>query len=114
MGFVPLVCIVLVAGCPVAQVPECLIDGDCAEGEECVNGLCEESSSPVEKTFHETQFTENLDDPNYQGTQNCLTCHSNHAADIMDSAHWNWSGAVDDIAGLDEEIHGKIDLVNDY
>ncbi len=92
---------------------ECETDADCAEGEECVNSVCEEGNGPTEKTFHEIQF-ESLGDPNYQGTQDCLTCHSNHGADIMESAHWNWGGAVDNIAGLEGEIHGKVDLVNDY
>jgi len=73
-----------------------------------------EPPEPTEKTFHEAQFTDNLGDPDYQGTQTCLTCHSEHATDIMQTAHWNWDGAVDDIAGLEGQNHGKVDLINDY
>lgn len=114
MSFVPLACIVLVAGCPMPPVAECMTDEDCEEGQVCNDGVCEEGTCPTEKTFHEIQITENLGEPNYQGTQNCLTCHASHGADIMESAHWNWSGVVKNIAGLDGEVHGKVDLINDY
>ena len=94
---------------------ECLEDADCADGEVCsTDHECVAAPEPPEKPLHETLFTENFDDPSYKGTEDCLTCHSNHAADIMETAHWNWSGAVDDIAGLEGEDHGKVDLVNDY
>ncbi len=63
---------------------------------------------------HETLFTENLGNPDYQGTQTCLTCHSDHATDIMETAHWNWGGAVANVAGLEGEIHGKVDFINNY
>ena len=135
MGFVPLGCIVLVAGCPVTPIPECVSDADCAEGQVCENGVCTDAPGPEcemdadcaegqvcedgvcveapEEPPHKTLF-DSLGDPNYQGTQTCLTCHSNHAADIMETAHWNWSGVVDNVEGLEEQTHGKVDLINDY
>ena len=33
-------CLLLVVGCPSQTVPECTGDGDCGEGQECVNGVC--------------------------------------------------------------------------
>ena len=155
MGFVPLVCMVLVAGCATTQPPECETDADCAEGQVCENGRCVDAPVPECETdadcaegqvcedgvcadapviecetdadCAEGQVCEDgvcVDAPeeplhkalitDYQGTQTCLTCHADHAADIMETAHWNWSGAVDDIAGLEGEDHGKVDLVNDY
>ncbi len=92
---------------------------DLCEGVECEDGLeCNPDTGECEggagAPQHQTLFTDNLDDPNYQGTQTCLTCHANHAADIMESAHWNWSGAVDNIEGLEDQTHGKVDLINDY
>ena len=136
VGMVPLLCIVLVTGCPVVPAPECVTDVDCGDGQVCENGVCTTAPGPecevdadctegevcedgvcVEGTaepLHKTLFTTNLGDPDYQGTQTCLTCHSNHATDIMEGAHWNWSGVVDDIEGLEGQTHGKVDLINDY
>ena len=68
----------------------------------------------AEKPVHETRFTESFDDPNYRGTQDCLTCHADRAEDIMETGHWKWSGALANVAGLEGEIHGKVDLINDY
>ena len=68
----------------------------------------------IDRPAHETRFIESFDDPNYKGTESCLTCHSDRAEDIMETAHWNWSGSVTNIEGLEGEVHGKIDLINDY
>ncbi len=84
---------------------------ECPEGQVCEDGVCVESP---EQPRHQTLFAENLDDPNYQGTQTCLTCHADHAADIMETGHWNWAGSVNNIAGLEGQTHGKFDLINDY
>ena len=135
MGVVPLACIVLVAGCPIPQVPECVSDADCPEGQVCENGVC--TDAPVPECAEDADCAEgqvceegvcvegpedppnkilfeSIGEPDYQGTQTCLTCHSNHAANIMETGHWNWSGAVDNIAGLEDQTHGKVDLINDY
>jgi len=104
----------LVTGCafiPVTPDAECDGDTGCAEGQVCEDGVCVEAS---EEPLHKTLFTDTLGDPNYQGTQTCLTCHSDHAADLMETSHWNWNGVVDSIAGLDDQTHGKVDLINDY
>ncbi len=111
MGIVPIVSIMLLAGCPGTPVPECVTDADCTDGQVCEDGVCVEGP---EDPLHKTLFTDNLGDPNYQGTQTCLTCHANHAANIMETGHWNWDGVVDNIAGLAAQAHGKVDLINDY
>ncbi|MCP4593081.1 MAG: hypothetical protein GY842_20290 [bacterium] len=131
MGFMPIVCMMLMAGCEAIQPPECATDADCAEGQVCTSGVCTDAPGPEcvedadcaegqvcdddgvcveapEEPLHKTLITD------YQGTQTCLTCHSEHATDIMQTGHWNWGGAVDNIAGLEGEDHGKVDLINDY
>jgi hypothetical protein len=90
---------------------ECLVDEDCGEGEVCTDGECVAEGGGVQ---HEQLFTSTFEDPNYKGTGDCLTCHSNHAQDILQTAHWNWSGPVTNVAGLEGEYHGKIDFINDY
>jgi len=89
--------------CTDAPVLDCDTNADCAEGQVCEDGVCVEAPQD-----HKTLITD------YQGTQTCLACHAGHATDIMQTAHWNWSGAVDDIAGLEGENHGKVDFVNNY
>ena len=41
-----------------------------------------------------------------------MICHSDHARDIIESAHWNWAGEVTNIEGLEGTTHGKKDLIN--
>ena len=130
LGLVPLLCMVLVTGCPVPPVLECTGDADCAQGQVCENGVCVDAPTPecetdadctagqmcvdgacVEGTpgpLHKTFISD------YEGTQTCLVCHSEDAAHVMESGHWNWSGVVDDIAGLEGQTHGKVDLLNNY
>jgi hypothetical protein len=91
--------------CVEAPPAGCETDADCAEGQVCEDGACVDAP---EEPLHKTLITE------YEGTQTCLTCHADHAADIMETAHWNWSGVVDNIAGLEDQTHGKVDLINDY
>jgi hypothetical protein len=32
----------------------------------------------------------------------------------METGHWNWAGVVNNIAGIEGQTHGKVDLINDY
>ena len=74
-----------------------------------------EEDEETAKSLHERIFVDVLGVSEYQGTaSSCLICHSDHARDILDTAHWNWQGAVDNIAGLEGEQHGKQDLMNSY
>ena len=69
--------------------------------------------SETEKTFHEKIFTEVLGKTTYENTaDSCLVCHSNHAEDLLKTAHWNWEGTVTNIAGFENTTHGKRDLIN--
>ena len=75
----------------------------------------EDQEEEPAKSLHEKIFVDVLGVSEYQGTaSSCLICHSDHARDILDTAHWNWQGAADNIAGLEGEQHGKQDLMNSY
>jgi hypothetical protein len=67
----------------------------------------------AEKTLHEKIFVDILGQTEFDGiASSCLICHSNHARDILETAHWNWQGPVTNIEGLEGELHGKRDLLN--
>ena len=69
--------------------------------------------TPTEKTLHESIFVDVLGKTAYEGTaSSCLICHSDHARDILESAHWTWEGEVTNIEGFEGETHGKKDLLN--
>lgn len=106
-----------VAGCPGFPCPTCP-EPNCVDCPEPNCPDCPEPNTPEpnapEKALHERIFTEILDNPDYNGTQTCLNCHSDHALDILETAHWNWNGPVKNIAGLENESHGKLDLLNNF
>jgi hypothetical protein len=67
----------------------------------------------TEMTFHERIFVDILGKTEYDGTgDSCLLCHEDHARDILETAHWKWEGPVTNIEGLEGEVHGKRDLIN--
>lgn len=114
--------ILTVGGCPGLQdliCPDCP-DPNCPDCPEpnCPEPNCPDCNQPEpnapQKAIHERIFTEILGDPDYQGTKSCLNCHSDHAFDIMETGHWNWNGPVTNIAGLENESHGKLDLLNNF
>ena len=65
------------------------------------------------KSLHERLFTEALDG-GFTGTDSCITCHGTVACAVAETAHWLWQGEVANIDGLEGEIHGKRDLLNNF
>lgn len=51
---------------------------------------------------------------NYEGTATCLMCHEKEGLDMLDSGHFKWQGEVKNIVGLEGQIHGKNDLLNNF
>lgn len=72
---------------------------------------CEECPGPDDRSTHQVIF-EDIISTSFAGTDTCLICHSDHARDILGTAHWNWQGTVTGIDGLEGEVHGKRDLIN--
>ncbi|MEJ2308294.1 MAG: tetrathionate reductase family octaheme c-type cytochrome [Gammaproteobacteria bacterium] len=62
--------------------------------------------------LHQEYFTANP----YTGTQSCLgsSCHDKEAEDVLATGHWNWQGVSDNLAGLEGEVHGKRDMINNF
>ena len=61
---------------------------------------------------HENHFTDN----SYVGTESCLgsNCHDSEANDVLLTGHWNWQGISTNIEGVEGEIHGKNDFINNF
>lgn len=94
----------LVGGCPWLNPPN---------SNENENANVNDNGSATDKPRHERIFTDILPE-GYQGTQSCLTCHAAEAQDLLQTGHWNWAGTVANIAGLEGQTHGKIDLLNNF
>ena len=60
--------------------------------------------------FHTEYFTDNA----YKGTEDCLLCHGPMADEILTTGHWNWNGVAAGIEGVEGEIHGKTDIINNF
>jgi octaheme c-type cytochrome (tetrathionate reductase family) len=50
----------------------------------------------------------------YEGTGSCLTCHEEEGAEMLETGHFKWAGETDNIVGLEGEVHGKNDLINNF
>lgn len=61
-------------------------------------------------TLHEGYFTENA----YTGTSQCLNCHGKIGDEVMTTAHWKWQGVSANIEGHEGELHGKVDIINNF
>jgi octaheme c-type cytochrome (tetrathionate reductase family) len=69
-----------------------------------------EYASINEVDIHELYFSVIL----YEGTQSCVMCHVEEAEDMLDTGHFKWQGETENIAGLEGEVHGKNDLINNF
>ncbi len=49
-----------------------------------------------------------------QENDECLMCHEEDGAQMLDSAHFKWQGNVSNIVGLEGGEHGKNDLINNF
>jgi len=70
-----------------------------------------EPNEPNEPTFHQIMFERIIHAPYTPGI--CLRCHKD-AVDFLDTAHWKWEGPVYGIAGMEGQIHGKRDLIDNF
>ena len=60
--------------------------------------------------LHAGWFTEN----EYEGTQSCLNCHGLMGMDMLTRAHFTWEGLATNVEGVESEIHGKNDIINNF
>jgi octaheme c-type cytochrome (tetrathionate reductase family) len=61
-------------------------------------------------TLHQAYFA----DRPYEGTQSCLNCHGKIADDILTTGHFKWEGVAANLEGVEGEIHGKNDIINNF
>jgi hypothetical protein len=50
----------------------------------------------------------------YQGTATCLECHEDEAKDFFHTEHYQWRGQTPQVANSDGDMHGKLDMINDF
>jgi len=44
----------------------------------------------------------------------CVGCHTDEAADLLETGHWQWEGTATNIEGHEGHTHGKTDLLNNF
>ena len=44
----------------------------------------------------------------------CVGCHTEEAADMLMTGHWNWEGVTTNLEGQETGVHGKTDLLNNF
>jgi len=60
---------------------------------------------------HEKYFTKH----NYvPGAGSCVECHQKEASDVLTTGHWKWQGAAKNVVGVENEVHGKTDFINNF
>jgi octaheme c-type cytochrome (tetrathionate reductase family) len=50
----------------------------------------------------------------WEGTESCLMCHQDEGEAVLEMGHFKWQGETDRIAGLEGQVHGKNDLINNF
>lgn len=50
----------------------------------------------------------------YEDTESCMLCHEDEAIEMLDTGHFKWAGKIVNINGLEGEVHGKKDLLNNF
>jgi len=50
----------------------------------------------------------------YEGTKTCLMCHEEDGQQMLDTAHFSWEGATKNVVGLEGEVVGKNNLLNNF
>jgi hypothetical protein len=50
----------------------------------------------------------------YEGTQTCLMCHAGEGQEMLNTGHFKWAGKTENIDGLEDQEHGKNDLINNF
>ncbi|MDH5619875.1 MAG: tetrathionate reductase family octaheme c-type cytochrome, partial [Gammaproteobacteria bacterium] len=60
--------------------------------------------------LHAGYFTEHP----YEGTRSCLNCHGKLADEVLQTAHFKWEGIATNLEGVETEIHGKNDILNNF
>ncbi len=61
-------------------------------------------------TLHQAYFA----DRSYEGTESCLVCHGPIGDDILTTGHFKWEGVAAGLEGVEGEIHGKNDIINNF
>jgi octaheme c-type cytochrome (tetrathionate reductase family) len=60
--------------------------------------------------LHKAYFADNQ----YEGTGTCLTCHGKIGDELLTTGHWNWAGLTENVDGFEDEVHGKVDFINNF
>ena len=93
--------------CVAAMIP---CDPACADGEACVHGVCVVEGMHTGMTKLAGPFAEGPD-----VTAACMECHSEAAADVVGSAHFQWLGETPGMEGHETGADvGKRNLINNF
>lgn len=109
------------AGAPGSDGLSCwdLNENGVADPEEDLNGDgvvdtsdCNAAASNITEAqkLHQDYFSANP----YDGTGSCLNCHGPIGDDMLTKAHFTWQGVASNITGVEDQIHGKRDLINNF
>lgn len=44
----------------------------------------------------------------------CVGCHAQEVQALLQTGHWNWSGEIANVVGVEGEVHGKVDFLNNF
>lgn len=99
--FMATVSLLLAGGCPTNESPPPSDDSD------------EPSGQIEEKTRHEKIFTEIIPE-GFLATSDCLLCHADEGLELLARGHFTWGDTTDRVAGLEDSVIGKINLINNF